>query len=277
MKINSRISDSISEYTCHTDKSQIIKILINPLEYLEGLKNSNHFSITNKFIYTENHLYQYMNYIKDIFIQGYYNYYNCPNSLNFVLYRAMSEIEFSNLLNNGNVNTLYSTFSSFAQARNYILDNYEDVFKDNHYIVEFSLSDVLPFINVSVDSSNCYERGEIILLPSFNISNLELTEYQHYYHTIHEAKAHITPISIDNYNIQNIDTKLNELYLDISEDIYKYGVLIDKYLNNDSDLKENMDLINWLKKISLYVKYLAYKEENIIKKSSDNKVLMKMI
>ena len=244
MKIDNNVSDSISEYTCYTNKSQIIKILFNPLDYLEGLKKSNHFLVTNSFIYTENQLYKYMQYIKDMMKQGFYNYYNSPNTLDFVLYRAMSESEFDGLKNNGVIDNFYSTFSSFPQARNYILDNYADVYKDNHYIVELNLSEVLPFIDVSVDSGNCYERGEKILLPEFFIRDLVVVKNQHYYHTIYEAKARIEPIKKEKYDIQDVYLKLNELYFDISENIYNYGKLINEYLKNNVEIRKNDGFID---------------------------------
>lgn len=277
MKINNRISDSISQYTCYTDKSQIIKILIDPINYLEGLKKSNHFKITESFIYYENNFIKYMEYIVDMFKQGYYNYYNYPNNLDFVLYRAMSENEFNKLNNVETIDTFYSTFSSFANARNYILDNYEDVYKENHYIVEFNLHDILPYIDVSVDSSNSYEKGETILLPEFKINNMELLHQQHYYYTIYEAKADIEPIVFNNYNIDEIYLNMEKLYIDIIEGLYNNGTLINSFLNNDNiNIKDNKSFIEWAKKLSEYLKLINISQHYIMSKE-DSKTLKKYI
>ena len=277
MKINDRISDSISKYTCYTDKSQIMKIIIDPIGYLEGLKNSNHFTITESFIYYEKIFVKYMEYIVDMFKQGYYNYYNCPNRLGSVLYRAMSENEFNNTNNYLEVKNFYSTFNNYPAARNYILDNYEDVFKDNHYIVEYHLNGILPFIDVSVDSGNCYERGEIILLPNFSINNIEILDTQSYYKTIHNVSAEITPIQIEKYNIKDIYLKMQDYYIDIVEGLYNNGTLIHRYLNQDNiNLREDDEFIEWANKLSEYIRLINISQHYIMS-TEDPKTLKKKL
>ena len=112
MMINDNISEGISMYTCDTYMSQTIKLLMNPEEYLKGLKHSNHFLIMKKIFSNEFEFTMYIKYLTDILIQGYYNYSRYPDCVHKILYRVMGETEIKKLCSFGDISLLFSTFTS---------------------------------------------------------------------------------------------------------------------------------------------------------------------
>ncbi len=141
--MENEIKESINFYTHNTKQCQIIKTLINPIGYLKQAKKTIELSMTenaytnnlyyflnsiipnqgilngnpyikNQFIKDKDTLYQYLQHIQNILIQGYKNYYNPNYKMPTKLYRAISNIEYSNLNNTNKIDDLWSTSSSLT-------------------------------------------------------------------------------------------------------------------------------------------------------------------
>lgn len=274
MYINNKISDSISFYVNDSSESQTIKILTSPIDYLKGLKISGYFFILNNFITDEVILEKYINIVKDIMIQGYYNYYK-KSIFNNKLYRSISISELKCIRENLRINDIYSTTKTFNSCADYTIEvSNSEWDPKEHFIIELNLKDNLPYIDVDIDSSSYIEPNEVILLSGFNINNLKL---------IHDVKPNILgfyshdtiPIySADIYGINNnMDlTKLEEKYNFVVSNIDTYGCMIQDYLQDkiNDNIFSDPNYLCWANSMIEYINIL----DGCIKKFiSDNKEL----
>ena len=112
----------------------------------------------------------YMNHIKNILIQSYINYHDSTKKMPTKLYRSISKYEFDYLKTTRKINTLWSTTSSLKTAIGYTIEMSRLEWNpEEHFILEFSPREKIPFVDVDTDAETIFEPNEFILIPPFNI------------------------------------------------------------------------------------------------------------
>lgn len=262
MFINDEISKSINKYTGSDSGAQTIKILMNPTSYLLGLKNSGHYSIVEEFIKTEKLFNAYINYIKDMMIQAYKNYRVNPN-LNSKLYRSISRNELEYLETGPIINEFYSTTKEYDDCAGYLIETSNSEWEPvEHFIVELSVRNEIPYIDVDKDSSNQFEPNEIVLLPRLNISNIHLVKegdttcmmfYSHSNIPIYGADITFDDASYD-VTEEMLVAKYNEVapYIDI------FGSMIESYLQSKkgNEIFNDSKYLEWINSLNEYMNML---------------------
>ena len=287
MGIIEDIQESIKFYTKSSDDSRLIKLLIDPIDYLAYIPKANkkHIEMSqyNKlwgqylgceqvfkdtinfhnqklipFIKDEETLNIYMNHIKNILIQSYINYHDSTKKMPTKLYRSISKYEFDYLKTTRKINTLWSTTSSLKTAIGYTIEMSRLEWNpEEHFILEFSPREKIPFVNVDTDAETIFEPNEFILIPPFNISNLKLVKpggmdwlgtYDWDNVPIYSVEFK-TKKSNPTKNIEISD--INKLYQEVSSGIHIYGDTIEKILNsNDTDKQfHSQNYRTWAKKM----------------------------
>lgn len=134
----------------------------------QSILNGNPY-IKNQFIKDKETLYQYLQHIQNILIQGYKNYYDPNYKMPTKLYRAISNIEYSNLNNTNKIDDLWSTSSSLTTTQGYIIETVEVQTSIEYLILEIPINQKIPFIDVDKDGSSSIEPNEFILIPPLKI------------------------------------------------------------------------------------------------------------
>lgn len=253
MKDN-EISKSINNYINYTNRCQQIKICMNPIEYLNGLKKSNYFEVINKFCKSEKVFHNIIKNIQNMLIMGYINYSNTNNS-NQILYRVVSKVELDYLKEHGIVNEFLSTFKYCNNEMKNFLSYTQSNDKYN-YLLSLYVKGNIPSIDTYKCANPLYEANEIILIPSFKISNLD---------EIYNDNNLITMSAdiISNIQIENIPYSiLLDYYNEIVKDINIYSKYIEQYLLNKNDIFSCNEYIIWANKLKDYInmlnKYIGY-------------------
>ena len=258
MSKDNELSRSIDCFINSTMRSQQIKICMNPINYLKGLKNSDHFEIVDCFCKSDAMFHVTMQHIQNMFIMGYINYSNdeYKDVKGDILYRIISKGELEYLKENGFVSEFFSTFKHYEEeAKNYI--SYTHPNDDNNYLLSLSVTNNMPSIDTFSCANPQFETDEVILIPSFKINNLKEIYNDNNLITM---SADICP----NIVLENISySTLLEAYKEIVKDIDIYGRYIEQYLLDEhNNLFESMKFINWATKLKEYIdmlnKYIGY-------------------
>lgn len=295
------IQKSINFYTTSSSDCEIMKILMSPIELLSHINDSNKINTKNQantnlcnfilslthddqfidefnhnvsldqrsqpFIKTDSDLYYYLKHIQNILLQSYLNYHDPSKKIPSKLYRSVSLGELEYLKSSPQIDTLWSTTSMRDCATWYTLDVAEHEWNPKeHFIIELSTQNKIPFVNVDVDATRSYEPGEFILTPPFNVSKLKLIRkggmdalgfYNEFTIPIYSAEIKT------NYNYQNShQVSYEEIYSQfmlLKKDINKYGNMIEAYLNNASSSKNllhNPDYIVWARNLIQLIQML---------------------
>lgn len=301
--MENEIKESINFYTNDTKNCQMMKALIDPISYLKQTKKTmelnrasniynGNFSFLNalmcngnilngnkqaQFIKDKETLYQYLQHIQNIIIQGYMNYYNHDYKMPPKLYRAISNIELENLNNTGKVENLWSTSSSLTTTQGYIIEIIEMQTAIKHLILEIPINQRIPFVDVDKNGAKSFEPHEFILIPpfKFHISKVkkmgkmnDLGFYTVDNIPIYSAKIQYTKTS----NIENVNQEtISNLVINIANDINLYGSKIEEYLNevNQNKISQDSKLQEWSKNLQLlftmqqqYIDYCVANQSN---------------
>lgn len=275
------INESIECYCSSSSDCNIMKILMDPIDYLKLSsqkrktdKNIDAFSAlglidttmptlyeeSREFISTEEEFEIFLQHIQNILIKGYQNYVDDNVKMPSKVYRAITKNELNFLVNNQRVSTLYSTDSSMDTIIGFIMEKTEhDWSPKERIILEMPIYQKMPFIDVDNDSKTIFEPNEIILLPSFNLSKIRIKNkgntslfslYDEQYISKYTAiiKPHIlTP----NSNISEI----NKLYEFLMNNLIKYEEYIENYMNHkvsDKIFKDN-DFKKWIISLKRFI------------------------
>lgn len=287
MSISEEIRESIKFYTKSSDDSRLMKLLIDPIDYLAYIPKANkkHIEMNpynkiwgqylgceqvfkdavdfhNKkiipFIKDEETFNIYMHHIKNILIQSYINYHDNSKKMPTKLYRSISKYEFDYLKTTRKINTLWSTTNSLKTAIGYTIEMSRLEWNpEEHFILEFSPREKIPFIDVDTDAETVFEPNEFILIPPFNISNLKLVKPG--------GMDWLGTYDWDNVPIYSVEFKakkaksnekieisdINRLYQEVSSGIYIYGDTIEKILNSNDTNKQfhSQNYRTWAKKL----------------------------
>lgn len=302
--------DPITFYTRDVINSRNIKILMDPIDTLKSMSikqnecnpynqhlaqvfkefsGKDEFNLDNnptlnkKFIKQEE-LDLYMHNIEELITKAYINYYN-NSKLPTRLYRSITKDELNFIKNNKRINTLWSTTKDFETCAGFTMEATETEWDPiEHYILQLSLNDRIPFIDVDKDSKTVYEPNEVILLRPFNVSNPLLIksggmdEYGFYsLKTIPICDATIKSIT---NNCEYIEfEEVIKLYDSVKKEFDKYSKVIEQILNyeidhsifNDTNYKE------WANKIITMINMLQNHINYCILKDKDPKKLIKSL
>lgn len=274
MFLNERISKSIKLYTDSDNCAQTIKILMNPTNYLLGLKNSGHYNILNEFIKTESRFNIFINYIKDMMIQCFKNYENNSN-IDSTIYRAISKVELDYLKTGPTINEFYSATKKYEDCAGYLIETANSEWEPvEHFIVELTHKNNIPYIDVDNDSSNRFEPNEVILLPRINISNLHLIKEGYpscmmFYSASNIPIYGADIISDDNYEDvteEMLIAKYNEVapYIDI------FGKMVESYLQSmiGNELFNNLNYLKLVNRLNEYMSMLKSYVKKCVKKNN---------
>lgn len=292
MNNNQFIEKSINVYTASSQDCKIMKILMSPIELLNHLQNKPNTNnqanknlcdlitaLTNDeaftpqfdenvlenqwptpFIKRENDLYHYLVHIQNILLQSYLNYHDPNKQIPSKLYRSVSAQELEYLKINRKIDTLWSTTSKLDSAIFYTLEEAEHEWNPKeHFIIELSIKNKIPFVDVEIDAKRIYEPNEFILTPPFNVSKLKLVKKGgmdsigfYSYNTIPIYSAEIkTDYNFEAANHVDYEQLVTQ-FLQIARDINKYGNMIEAYLNNEFNYKNllhNPDYIIWARNL----------------------------
>lgn len=284
--MKNKIKESIQFYTGNSSNCQNMKILIDPIDYLtqtkkikdlrlvSNLYNDNFYNLLNiigtnnivnenklykqnEFIKDKETLYQYLQHIQNILIQGYTNYYDTNYQLPNKLYRAISNVELEYLNRTGNIDNLWSTTSNLTTAQGYIIETEEYKSAIEYFILELPINHKIPFIDVDKNEGKVFEPNEFILMSSFNIANIKIIKtgknnslgfYDFDNIPIYQAKI----LSKHNQTIENINHEaIINLVMEIANNINIYGRKIEEYLNtvNIKKLTNDAKFYEWAKKL----------------------------
>lgn len=259
------IEKSILCYTTTTRDCQKMKMLMDPLEYLEWLgkkDNTLEFSTMNKdfmnflemslfdieenfeyeeridFIKDEEELKIFLQHIQNLLFQSYMNYEDKNKRLPSKLYRLISKKELEYLKKTRTISTFWSTTSDIDTAIGFATETAND---KEQFLLEFSTKGKIPFIDVDRDAKTVFEPNEFILVPPFKISNLSLKKKEkpspfglYTIDNIPIYTANFKPINndiLEDVNLQKMDTFFNGVIKNFI--IYKDSIAM--YLNKEQD------------------------------------------
>lgn len=288
-----QIKNSIEFYTMDQEKCRILKILMDPINYLEWLKkvdetvleceenfnkllsflerdNVSNFGskdlLNTPFIKDSSSFCKALNHLVNIFVESYLNYYDGNVSMPNKLYRSITRSELEYLRKQNKINTLWSTSTSLNTAIRYTMEIAEHEWNPKeHFILEFSTKSKIPFIDVDKSAAKGFEPNEFILIPPFNISNLKLIkdggmDKLGFYSPdgIPIYRAIFKDKDKDNF-VKNVSIEdIYIMYEQVVSKIEIYGELIELYLNKkiDGSIFHRQDYRIWAQKLRLLVKML---------------------
>lgn len=243
------IKNSILTYTTTTSDCQKMKILMDPIEYLQGLgKKENTFNLFGmslfeigkknfEFIKSEEELNMFLQHIQNIFVQAYKNYEDPNKNVPTKLYRSISKKELDYLNKMQNIHTLWSTTNSFDTALGFTVEMEEN----DPFILEFSIKEKVPFIDVDHDAKTVFEPNEFILVPSFKISNVKLKKPgQRNIFGIYSTDnipiytANFKPVNNNSVEDVNME-KMHTLYQGVIKNFFVYRDWIEQYVQEERD------------------------------------------
>lgn len=302
--MENEIKESINFYTHDTKNCQIIKTLIDPIEYLRQAKKTIELSMKeniysnnlcnflnssiinpnipnskkyrqNEFIKDKETLYQYLQHIQNILVQGYMNYYDLNYKMPTKLYRAISNIELENLNNTNKINNLWSTSSSLTTTQGYIIETVEVQTSIEYLILEIPINQRIPFIDVDKNGSASFEPNEFILIPSakFRLSKIKQRNEMNNlgFYTTDNIPIYSAKIQYQKNTINTIHEKIDNLVRNIANNINQYGSKIEEYLNDSNQDKVIQDkkFHEWAKNLQLlfitqqqYIDYCIANQSN---------------
>ncbi len=304
------IINSINFYTASSQDCEIMKILMSPIEllgqikdgekintnkqanvnlcnFISNLTNDEHFhdefnnnvlahKLPKTFIKMEGVLYQYLVHIQNILLASYLNYHDSSKQIPLKLYRSVTLKELEYLKKARQIDTLWSTTSTMESVINYTLEEAEHEWEPKeHFIIELSTKNKIPFVDVDNDAKIIFEPNEFILTPPFNVSKLKLVKSGgmnaigfYSYDTIPIYSAEIKT----NYNFQMTNQvtyeQLYKQFMAIEKDINKYGNMIEGYLNNDSannNLLHNQEYRIWARNLIKLIQLLQQYTNEYVK------------
>lgn len=302
MNINDKIKESIKFYNKDSNNCKLMKILMEPINYLGYLKKTNKtnkynanlgnfllglgqtqndilkfneiFETNNdyheEFIKDIDSLYQYLCHIQNIFIQSYINYYDKNASFPKKLYRSVYKEELDYLKNAKQIKAIWSTSSTLEASQGYTMELADSEWNPKeHFILELSLKNRIPFIDVDKLKCRVFEPNEFILTSPFTVSKIQLIKKggisQLGFYTpdsipIYSAELKYTESENLNCSFEDILKQINI----VKQDFELYRDLIENYLNSKSEEKllHQSDYRNWVHKlqelISMIQSYSSY-------------------